>query len=137
MYGTPLAPGAEANLAALITSWTSLQLGSLMSNIVVGGPELIRTLLWPSSWSLSESLNVLWRKVLASSVEHLRWSLHLLSSSLQVKLKVLAMKDVCPLALSFACLRCHSCFYHVNGNWNINNFLSIFFVTMLAKCSCW
>lgn len=36
LYGTPLGPGAEADLAALTTSWTSLQLGSLMSNSVAG-----------------------------------------------------------------------------------------------------
>lgn len=36
LYGTPLGPGAAADLAALMTSWTSLRLGSLMSNSAVG-----------------------------------------------------------------------------------------------------
>lgn len=37
LYGTPLGPGAAADLAAFTTYWTSLLLGSLVSNSVVGG----------------------------------------------------------------------------------------------------
>lgn len=50
-YGTLLGPGAEADLAPLITSWTSFKLGSLRLKSTLGGGGLMGASCRLSAWT--------------------------------------------------------------------------------------
>ena len=123
VYGTPLGPGAEADLAARTTSLISFQVGMLILNGNSGGFWGIRRSFLSSSWSFNGSLMELRRKVFISSSDAFNLPLRLSPNNVLAKPYGLERKFARFLALSFRLLLCHSALRTV-FNFSLNMILN-------------